>query len=240
MLEIGPGFGALTEILLETGAHVVAIEADRQFEPRLEELRRMHDNFEAMWGDALEVPFPVFDRAVANLPYRIALPLIFKLLEHSFHTAVLIVQARLAERLAAKPGEIGYSRLSVTVQRLASLRNLETVKRHLFVPRPDVDSAMLRVRRTRPRFAISSDQDFKRLLDFLFLRRDSPVGTALRHLSGGEFKKAAQAMPHDLGNRVVSTLAPEDFGRLAARLASAHVHIPAISNETKRKAQKLR
>ncbi len=239
-LEIGPGPGVLTELLLQTGAHVAAIETDRQFEPRLDALRAAYPNLEVIWGNAVDVRFPDFDRAVANLPYKVALPLIFKLLEHPFHTAVVLVQARLAERLAAQPGEVGYSRLSVTVQRLAALRKLETVKRHLFVPPPAVDSIMLRLRRTRPRFTIPSDEGFRQLLDFLFLRRDSPVSAALHHLPKRDFEPASRAMPADLRDRVVSHLAPEDFGRIAMALDGARVPIPETSNEAKRKAQKRR
>src|SRR6202034_2114193 len=103
-----------------------------------------------------------------------ALPLVMKLLEHDFSLAVVVVQQRLARRLAARPGPEGYSRISVTVQRVATPRLLEVIKPHHFVPPPAVDSAMLRLRKIRPRFAVASEEELRALLDFLFVQRERP------------------------------------------------------------------
>ena len=239
VLEIGAGLGNLTAILAQTSAKVVAIEADSQFEDRLEKLRSMYPNLDLIWGDAMQVTFPEFTKAVANLPYRVALPLVFKILDHSFHTAVLIVQVRLARRLCARPGEPGYSRISVAAQRVASLRFLETVKNAAFAPPPAVDSAMIRLRRTRPRFAIPSDEQFKRFLDAIFLRRTAALRDALGIFGRGPIVTAAiNETPKDLLGRIVETLTPAEFGFISCNLDKFGVILPPISNELKRKSQK--
>lgn len=240
VLEIGPGPGALTEQLARRAREVHAIEIDRQFEPLLARLQARCGNLRVLWGDALAMDFPPFNKVVANLPYRPALPLLMKLLEHDFETGVLVVQHRLAQRLAARPGRDGYSRISVTVQRVASLRLLEVIRPHHFVPPPAVDSAMLRIRKVRPRFDIPSPEELRLLLDFLFAQRQRPVGEALGRLAPAAAVGAVRAgLPAALRLRPVHRVRPEDFG-LIARLAHASgLVVPALSNETKRKAQKV-
>ena len=72
VLEIGAGIGNLTQLLLERAGQVVAVEQDRQFAPCLKDLQRRHEHLKVIWGDALAVDFPRFDKAVANLPYQVA------------------------------------------------------------------------------------------------------------------------------------------------------------------------
>jgi 16S rRNA (adenine1518-N6/adenine1519-N6)-dimethyltransferase len=239
VLEIGAGIGNLTELLAQRAGRVFAIEIDRQFAPILARLRARFGNLDVLCGNALELSFPAFDKAVANLPYKAALPLILKLLDHDFAVAVLVVQQRLARRLAARPGQEGYSRISVTVQRLARLRLLETIKPHHFSPPPTVDSAMLKISKSRPRFAIPSEDEFRLLLDFLFVRREWPAGEALRRLGRqAEVRRIAAGLPAALARRKVCQVSPEEFGLIASRVHQAGLAIPAVPDELKRKAQK--
>lgn len=239
VLEVGPGPGNLTELLAQSAGRVHAIEIDPQFKPALSKLESRYSNLAVIWGDSLQMPFPRFNKIVANLPYRPSLPLIFKFLEYDFHTAVLVIQSRLARRLAATSGQEGYSRISVVSQRLASLRILETVKREQFEPPPDVASSMIRIRKTRPSFHISSDEEFSRLLDFLFLHRKWRVHKALMDLrQPAKTTAALSQLPASIANKAVAMVTPPEFGKISLAIQSCNVTIPSVSAELKRKAQK--
>lgn len=231
VLEIGPGIGHLTERLAAKAWHVTAIELDEQFRPLLDDLRRRHDNVDVLWGNAVTLPFPSFTRVVANLPYSVSLPLIFKLLDHDFTAGVLVIQERLARRLAAKPGQPGYSRISVLAQQTATLQVMEVVKARDFQPEPEVDSAMLRLRRHRPRYVIDDREYFRRFLDTVFLRRTLPLRQALPDIPA--------KLLADAGPKLVEATPPEEFAKLANALHAAGIKIPEVPEEIKRKAQKL-
>lgn len=240
VLEIGPGPGVLTRRLAEKAARVVCIEIDRRFAPALEDLRSRHPGLELCWGDATELPLPRFDRCVANLPYRVALPLIFRLLDCPFHTAVLVVQERLARRLVAGPGRPHYGRLSVMVQRRASLRLLETVKAAAFRPEPDVDSAMIRLRPLKDPFPVPDEAVFGHLLDMAFVQRTAPIASVVRSLLPADRARAlADALPPAEARRTAADTPPAAFGALARQVAAAGLTVPVLTAEEKRKAQKI-
>lgn len=239
VLEIGCGFGNLTECLVRRAGRVVGMEIDRQFEPGLSKLASENGNFDIVWGDALEAEFPRFDKVVANLPYRIALPLIFRLVEHEFHTAVLIIQQSLAQRLCAGPGEPGYSRLSVILYREAGLRFLEVVKRREFRPKPRVDSAMIRLRKIRARYEVPSMGEFTLLLDHLFRHREEHLADALAAIPEGNALRRAVAnkMP-ELLRMAVGSIRPEQFADIANLAHTCEMKLPPLSNDHKRTSQK--
>jgi 16S rRNA (adenine1518-N6/adenine1519-N6)-dimethyltransferase len=223
VLEIGPGIGNLTQHLLRQAGQVVAIEQDRQFSPCLEALQKKCANLELIWGDALEVEWPRFDKVVANLPYRVALPLLFKLLEHRFDRAVLMVQKSLAGRLCARVGEKGYGRLSVAVGRRANVELVEVVGREAFWPEPEVQSALVKIERTRPKFEIPSEEFFKLVLEELFARRNQSVAQALgpiRHpeLPAARLSAALERLSGKVRNKPVCRVTPTEFGQLARSL----------------------
>ena len=161
VLEIGAGIGNLTQLLLERAGQVVAVEQDSQFAPCLKDLQRRHGHLKVLWGDALAVDFPPFDKAVANLPYQVALPIVFKLLNQRFERAVLMLPKRLAQRLCATVGQKGYGRLGVAVGRLAQVEWIEQVGKDAFSPRPEVESALVLIKRTKPKFAVPSEDFFR-------------------------------------------------------------------------------
>ena len=241
ILEIGPAYGNLTRILLERGRSVFAIEADADFIPDLDELSREYPSFEYRIGDALGAPLPPADKIVSNLPYRIALPFIFALLDTDFDTGVFVIQDELAQRICAKPGKPGYGRIGVAIQRRASVRLLETVKAYEFLPPPTVDSAIVRIRKTRPRFRVPSDEYFSRVLDFLFFHRDAPLESALASLEG--YGVRSSAIRGSLGvamRRTVQELTPEELGAAATAVHDAGIDVPILTNHEKRTAQKIR
>jgi 16S rRNA (adenine1518-N6/adenine1519-N6)-dimethyltransferase len=152
VVEIGPGLGVLTRRLLAAGASVLAVELD----PRLAEWLRGEladvPGFQLVEGDALAfdatIAFPGGDfKLVANIPYHITSPLLHAFLEGERPPtlAVLLVQAEVAERVAAAPGQMSY--LSVFVQNVAEAEVVARVPAAAFEPAPKVDSAVLRLRR---------------------------------------------------------------------------------------------
>ena len=107
ILEVGPGLGILTTRLAEQAKKVIAIEADAKLAAYLRDV--LPDNVELIEGDALKVPFPPFDKFVSNIPYSISSPLIFKLLEHDFQRAAVMLQKEFADRMVARPNTDDYS-----------------------------------------------------------------------------------------------------------------------------------
>lgn len=219
VLEIGPGIGNLTALLAGQAGKVIAIERDRQFRGCLGTLQRQHPQLEILWGDALEVEFPSFDKAVANLPYQVALPLIFKLLERRFERAVLMVQRDLARRLGARVGESGYGRLSVAVGRRAEVEVLEEVPRQAFYPPPEVESALVRIERTRPKFSVPDEEFFRVVLEAFFKNRQQPLAQAAqaircRELPQPLLAKTMGRLPEKLRRKPVCRVTPAEFGEL--------------------------
>jgi len=149
-LEVGPGTGNLTVTLLEMSKKLIAIEYDRRMVrevlKRVEGTKNEH-NLQVIQGDVLQVELPYFDVCVANLPYQISSPFLFKLLSHKpvFRCAVIMFQLEFAQRLTAKPGDELYCRLTVNTQLLAKVENLIKVGRANFRPPPKVDSQVVKI-----------------------------------------------------------------------------------------------
>lgn len=148
ILEIGPGPGILTDIMLERGAIVTAIEPDHvqyenlavRFSSQIEEGKLI-----LIKDDFLKVnPLP-YDRIIGNIPYNISSPILFRLFEYDFEKAVLMVQKEFAMRLVAKEGTPDYSRLTVNAQVRFNVQYIRTVPRTCFVPVPKVDSAVVKL-----------------------------------------------------------------------------------------------
>ena len=192
VLEVGPGTGVLTELLLDRGARVLAVELDRGLDPLLRDrLDPFADRFELMLADVLEskhaINPAVLDRLgdepfqlVANLPYQVASPLLAELATHvpTFTRGLAMVQREVADRLAASPGSKQYGPLTVTVQAQCSVRRALTLKPGCFFPPPKVDSAVVElVRRDAP---LTADPDrLARLLQTLFSQRRKQLGRTL-------------------------------------------------------------
>ena len=141
VLEIGPGRGALTNVLLGRGLKVIAIERDRRLAAALQQ-----QDLTVIAGDALRVDWPRGVKIVGNIPYNITSPLIDKALTPPLpERVVFLVQAEVAERLAAKPGGRTYGALSVGVQAVCRVEKLFTVAPGAFRPPPKVRSALIRL-----------------------------------------------------------------------------------------------
>lgn len=149
VMEIGPGLGVLTEVLIERAGRVVAVELDEQMVSILQGRLDDHDNLEIVHGDILEMaPAELVDgpyKVAANLPYYITSAVIRHLLEAERKPAsmVLMMQLEVAQRILAEPGDM--STLSVSVQFYGRPALVTRVPAGAFWPRPDVDSAVLRI-----------------------------------------------------------------------------------------------
>ncbi|MDR2866569.1 MAG: 16S rRNA (adenine(1518)-N(6)/adenine(1519)-N(6))-dimethyltransferase RsmA [Methanomassiliicoccaceae archaeon] len=211
VLEVGPGFGILTERLLDACDDVTVIEIDDKLADYIS--GRFGDRVKLIRGDALNVAFPEFDRFVSNLPYSISTPMIFKLLEHSFKKAVVMVQKEFAERMVASRGEVDYSRLTVNMYYRAECRILETVPASRFDPRPKVDSALVEIVPRPAPFSVKEERMFFRVVDAGFLHRRKKIRSALRT----EGIIVPNGAPF-LDDRM-EVLSPEDIGRLSDALS---------------------
>lgn len=150
VLEIGPGTGNLTLELLQAARRVIAVEIDpRMIEAVHKRIQgtEMAQRLELVRGDILRTELPSFDICVANIPYKISSPLIFKLLSNrpKFRNATLMLQKEFGRRLVAKPGDSLFNRLAVNVDLLAGAKLLMDVSKRHFTPCPKVDSSVVRI-----------------------------------------------------------------------------------------------
>lgn len=148
VFEIGPGRGALTHALCERVARVIAVELDRNLVEYLAHTCAPYDNLELHHGDALEFlceTLPAGTVVIANLPYYVSTPLVFRLLEDRdrIDRMVLMLQREVAERMTASPGSRDYGLLSVVTQYLTKPRKAFVVPASCFRPVPQVDSAVV-------------------------------------------------------------------------------------------------
>ncbi len=187
VLEVGPGIGTLTEELLARAGRVVAVEMDSRLLRILEENLRGAGNLELVQGDALRIDLSALFAAgekvkvVSNLPYSIATPLILRLLLElpQAESMVLTVQRELADRYLAEPGDPSYGGVSVKMRLLAEVRRLSSVPPTVFFPPPQVDSALMFIRRREKLLPGMEALPFFRFIDAAFASRRKMLVNAL-------------------------------------------------------------
>jgi 16S rRNA (adenine1518-N6/adenine1519-N6)-dimethyltransferase len=175
ILEIGGGTGNLTRKLARKCRKLSVIEADWRLVERL----RTIPGVEVLHGDALRLEFPPFDKTVSNLPYQISSQVTFKLLEHPFVCGVLMYQKEFAERMVAVPGTKNYSRLTVCLSYKSHVEVLEHVPSTAFIPRPRVDSTIVKLIPVRPQFDVLDEIFFHAFVRALFTQRRKRLKAAL-------------------------------------------------------------
>ncbi|NLF04037.1 MAG: 16S rRNA (adenine(1518)-N(6)/adenine(1519)-N(6))-dimethyltransferase RsmA [Actinomycetales bacterium] len=234
VVEVGPGLGSLTLGLLETGADVVAVEIDPVLAAELPATVAAHQpdavgRFAVVTADALQVrelPGEPPSALVANLPYNVAVPVLLTFLERfpALRRSLVMVQAEVADRLAAPPGSRTYGIPSVKAAWYASARRTATIGRTVFWPEPNVDSALVElVRRDPPPTTASRAQVFT-VVDAAFAQRRKMLRSALAGLAGSSAAaqsalEAAGVDPQARGER----LDVADFARVAEALVAAGV-----------------
>jgi 16S rRNA (adenine1518-N6/adenine1519-N6)-dimethyltransferase len=240
VLEVGAGEGVLTERLADTtfrcslsvnnpekeqrSGFVHAVEIDRGLEGALTRVAAL-PNVSLHWGDAMKLDLAALDPAptafVANLPYSIATPLLLRTVEElpSVGNWTVMVQREIADRLRAAPGSRTYGAPSVLVQLACGVRLLRTVDPAVFRPRPRVESAILRLRRTGP----GADAATRELVRAAFAHRRKSLARSAEHVRPGSVEDIRAAL-HELGlaeDARAEALAPEHFAALAARLQAS-------------------
>lgn len=220
VLEIGAGLGTLTQFLAERAGKVIAIEVDSRLLKVLRWVLRDYDNVDLIHGDALKIDFPLVDKVVSNLPFKISSPITFKLIEEpKFNFAVLTYQREFADRLVAEPGTSQYGRLTVAASLFARVELVRYASRFCFYPPPSVDVAVVKI---YPKMkSLSDDERFLlELLRYLFSQRNRKLRSPLLHylvkvrnLSKGRSMRILSNIPY-LEDRV-RDLSPNQFLEVA-------------------------
>ncbi len=191
VLEIGPGIGTLTQYLAEAAREVCAVEIDRKLLPILEETLAPYDNVTVINADILKMDLcalaaekndgrPI--KVVANLPYYITTPIVMSLLENHvpFINLTVMVQREVAARMQAKPGSKDYGALSLAIRYYAEPYIVANVPSHCFMPRPDVDSTVIRLtRRAEPPVRTADERQMFRVIRAAFGQRRKTLANAL-------------------------------------------------------------
>lgn len=225
VLEIGPGRGILTEALCRAAGRVTAIEVDSRLHAYLETKQAKLPNVELVCEDALAYPveaLPMGTIVVANLPYYISTPLLFRLLDQRgrFPRMVLMLQDEVADRLVAKPGGADYGVLSVMAQYAAVITKSFRVSPQCFRPRPEVASAVVQLRMNE-RAMLSRQEEiaFRALVKAAFAHRRKTLVNSLRDEGYEPHAVTETAQRLDIAqSRRAETLSVEDFIRLALAL----------------------
>ncbi|XP_046473051.1 dimethyladenosine transferase isoform X2 [Neodiprion pinetum] len=211
VLEIGPGTGNMTVKMLEKVKKVIACEVDPKMVAELQK-RVQGTPFQAklkiMVGDALKTDLPFFDICVANVPYQISSPLVFKLLLHRpfFRCAVLMFQREFAQRLVAKPGDKLYCRLSINTQLLARVDMLMKVGKNNFRPPPKVESSVVRIEPRNPPPPINY-KEWDGLTRIAFVRKNKTLAAAFKQTAVTTLLEKNYRLHCSLKN----TSVPDDF-----------------------------
>jgi 16S rRNA (adenine1518-N6/adenine1519-N6)-dimethyltransferase len=222
VVEIGPGRGALTDLLSQRARRVIAIELDRDLVPYLRDRYREAGNVDVIERDVLEVNLGEVGGSefllAGNVPYYITTPILFHALEPPRPArAVYLVQREVAERIAAPPGSRTYGALSVNVQAVARAELVARVPAGAFRPRPAVDSAIVRLTpRPDPVVDQSLEAGFRSLVQDAFGLRRKQMRRVVRTIAHLGVDAADQVLAAAaIGPEVrPETLSPEDFARL--------------------------
>ena len=194
VIEIGPGIGALTEFLARNAKEVFAFEIDQRFIKILEETLISYDNITLIHQDILQVDFSEeryqslhqMDHlvVVANLPYYITTPIIMHLISSRlpFQSLVMMMQKEVAERLTAQVGTKAYSSLTVAIQLEMDSELAFIVPKSVFIPQPNVDSAVLKLsRRDEARVKVEDPEKFQTLVQICFKQRRKTLWNNLKN-----------------------------------------------------------
>jgi 16S rRNA (adenine1518-N6/adenine1519-N6)-dimethyltransferase len=239
-LEIGPGIGALTERLAQSAGTVTAVEIDKRLIPILKEVLEPYPHVHVEQADVLEVDLKsLFESnfkdvskvsVVANLPYYVTTPILMKLLEEKLplEHIVVMIQKEVAQRMAASPGSKEYGSLSIAVQYYSVPKLICTVPRTVFIPQPNVDSAVIRLTvREQPPVDAKDEVHFFDVVRSSFTQRRKTISNNLKsRFALPEGREKIDAMLIQAGidpSRRGETLSLQEFATLSNVLFEAGI-----------------
>lgn len=225
VIEIGPGAGTLTLAIAQTAKKVIAYEIDTTLKPVLEQTLAGVENAEVVFKDFLKVDLPELEKevgeysVVANLPYYVTTPLITKILEgtHKCKSITVMVQEEVALRLCARENTPDYGAITAIIAMHARAEIIKKVPRTMFYPRPNVDSAVVKMTIEEDRIAVKDKELYKRCVHAGFLSRRKTLVNNLMNafsLPRESAENVLNACEIDLKARG-ETLSPQVFARLA-------------------------
>lgn len=234
VLEIGPGFGTLTQRLCGAAKKVVCVEIDKTVIPILEENLKDFDNFEIINDDVMKIDIKSLAeekfgtenvKVAANLPYYITTPIIMMLLESKvkFKSITVMVQKEVAKRLCASEGTKDFGAISLAVQYFCSANYLFDVPNTSFMPPPKVTSTVVRLDLLdKPRVSVKKEEMFFKTVKASFAQRRKTLLNALSNAGFSGFSKAEiSEILKNIGideKRRGETLSIDEFARLADAL----------------------
>ena len=218
VVEIGPGPGRLTRKLAEVAKRLIAIELDPELYERLQGDFIAYRNVEIIHADALKFPFETIGefKVVANIPYYITTPIIFRLLDAKKYlkSMTLTIQKEVAERIVAHPGGKDYGVLTIMIQYFAQPELKFIIPKEAFRPMPKVDSALVHIKiLERPAVTVKDEKIFFRLVRTAFSQRRKTLSNSLKGLGEG-IRDVMISSGIDPGRRP-ETLSLEEFASLS-------------------------
>ena len=225
VLEIGPGIGALTEALAGKAGRVIAIEVDKRFMSIVEETLAGQPNVTIIRADALDLKLGSFgaNKLISNLPYNVATPLIVKVLTEApeITEATVMVQKEVARRMTAPPGDDDYGPLAITIDAYAAARILFSVSPRSFLPPPEVESAVVAIKRRLQPLYGDDTTAFLLFVRELFTFRRKTVRSALKTRQSALVSQIAETVIAEAGltseSRVEKLTPAELFNVFAAQ-----------------------
>lgn len=237
VIEVGPGIGALTERLARVANHVLAFEIDQRLLPVLDDTLGKYNNITVVHRDILDTKLPEDVQqyvdlqkplsVVANLPYYITTPIIMHFLESGLpiDTFVMMMQKEVAQRMTAKPNSKAYGSLTIAIQYYMHAEIAFIVPKTVFSPQPNVDSAILKLkRRTQPLVQVNDEELFFKLVKISFTQRRKTLWNNLIQEFGKspeqklQLEKALQVAGIKPSVRA-EALSIDDFARLSDALS---------------------
>lgn len=204
IIEIGPGLGTLTALLLEKAGKVISIELDDRMIKILKDRFLLYDNFELINNDVLKVNLPELItqnseyksvKVVANLPYYITTPIIMKLLENKLNieSITIMIQKEVAERILAKPGTKLSGAITYSVNYYAEPEKVTMVPNTSFIPSPEVDSEVIKLNiRKTPPVTLNDEKLFFNVIKASFMQRRKTLTNGL--VNGGIIENKSKAV----------------------------------------------
>lgn len=228
-LEIGGGLGVLSEHLAERVAYVHVVEVDRRLEAALKDALAPHENAGMHWGDAMRIDLaalrPAPTKVIANLPYGVATSALLRTIEElpSVELWVAMVQREVGRRLAAQPGGREYGVSSVIAQFACEVRVIRSVPRTVFFPVPNVDSVLVRMRRTGP----APPLPLRQLVHAAFAHRRKALARSLQMASGAQQATAGETGGSSGGGQQMQSGALKALPRASTQQALEALGLPA-------------